>query len=219
MQNTINFLLAILYALIGLCMAVAGIETLRDKANKARIGTAVFWFFLAIIFAFGDWIPAVVSGAMVLVIGILALFKQIQVGNLPKLETVGAPGVLPQLLAMLGVVFTTCGVGKLTANMISHVFPAGNHFLGVALYCIAMALFTYIMGNAFAAFAVITAAIGIPFVIAQGANPVVVAAIGMTSGYCGTLVTPMAANFNTLPVALLEMKDQMGVIKQQAPVA
>lgn len=134
-------------------------------------------------------------------------------------RSVGAPGVLLQLLAMLGVVFTTCGVGKLTANMISHVFPAGNHFLGVALYCIAMALFTYIMGNAFAAFAVITAAIGIPFVIAQGANPVVVAAIGMTSGYCGTLVTPMAANFNTLPVALLEMKDQMGVIKQQAPVA
>ena len=230
---------------------------MRDKTNKARIGTAVFWFFLAIIFAFGDWIPAVVSGAMVLVIGILALFKQIQVGSLPKLDpktaqegakrlgdkvflaiiltkaptkqvfkdsqrmvrSVGAPGVLPQLLAMLGVVFTTCGVGKLTANMISHVFPAGNHFLGVALYCIAMALFTYIMGNAFAAFAVITAAIGIPFVIAQGANPVVVAAIGMTSGYCGTLVTPMAANFNTLPVALLEMKDQMGVIKQQAPVA
>ena len=27
MQNTINFLLAILYALIGLCMAIAGIET------------------------------------------------------------------------------------------------------------------------------------------------------------------------------------------------
>ena len=276
MQNTINFLLAILYALIGLCMAIAGIETLRDKTNKARIGTAIFWFFLAIIFAFGDLIPAVVSGAMVLVIGILALFKQIQVGKLPTVNSktaqedakrsiiiaqftplggqvgigigavvslvlaiiltkapakqvfkdsqrmvrsVGAPGVLPQLLAMLGVVFTTCGVGKLTADMISHVFPAGNHFLGVALYCIAMALFTYIMGNAFAAFAVITAAIGIPFVIAQGANPVVVAAIGMTSGYCGTLVTPMAANFNTLPVALLEMKDQMGVIKQQAPIA
>ena len=49
MQNTINFLLAILYALIGLCMAVAGIETLRDKTNKARIGTTVFWIFLAII--------------------------------------------------------------------------------------------------------------------------------------------------------------------------
>lgn len=291
MQNTINLLLDILYALIGLFMLIASVETFRDKSNKARYGTAIFWLFLAIIFAFGSIIPNVITGAMILVIGILALFKQIKVGKLPALNpkkaeegarrlgakvflpsivlalvsiliaqftplggqvgigigailsfllaifltrangkqvfkdsqrmvrSVGAPGVLPQLLAMLGVVFTVCGVGKLTANMISHVFPAGNHFLGVALYCIAMALFTYIMGNAFAAFAVITAAIGIPFVIAQGGNPAVVAAIGMTSGYCGTLLTPMAANFNTLPVALLEMKDQMGVIKQQAPIA
>ena len=75
------------------------------------------------------------------------------------------------------------------------------------------------MGNGFAAFAVITAAVGIPFVIAQGGNPAVVAALGMTSGYCGTLVTPMAANFNSLPVALMGMKDQMGVIKQQWPIA
>ena len=82
-----------------------------------------------------------------------------------------------------------------------------------------MALFTAIMGNAFAAFAVITAGIGIPFVVAQGGSPVVVAALGMTSGYCGTLLTPMAANFNTLPVALMEMKDQLGVIKQQFPIA
>ena len=29
----------------------------------------------------------------------------------------------------------------------------------------------------------------------------------------------MAANFNTLPVALLEMKDEFGVIKAQLPVA
>lgn len=50
---------------------------------------------------------------------------------------------------------------------------------------------------------------------------VVIAAIGMTSGYCGTLVTPMAANFNTLPVALLEMKDQMGLLsnKLQLPLS
>ena len=75
------------------------------------------------------------------------------------------------------------------------------------------------MGNGFAAFTVITAAIGVPFVVAQGGNPAVVAAIGMTSGYCGTLLTPMAANFNSLPVALMEMKDNMGVIKQQAPIA
>lgn len=134
-------------------------------------------------------------------------------------RSVGTAGILPQLLATLGVIFTASGVGDVTSKAISGIFPAGDHLLGVVLYCVAMAIFTMIMGNAFAAFAVITAGIGIPFVVAQGANPAVVAAIGMTAGYCGTLMTPMAANFNSLPVALLEMKDNLGVIKQQYPVA
>ena len=82
-----------------------------------------------------------------------------------------------------------------------------------------MALFTMIMGNGFAAFAVITVGIGYPFLIAQGANPVVVGALGLTAGYCGTLMTPMAANFNILPAALLELKDKNAVIKAQAPIA
>ena len=72
-----------------------------------------------------------------------------------------------------------------------------------------------LMGNAFAAFTVITASIGIPFVIAQGGDPIVAGALAMTGGFCGTLLTPMAANFNTLPVALLEMKQEFGVIKAQ----
>lgn len=41
----------------------------------------------------------------------------------------------------------------------------------------------------------------------------------MTCGFCGTLCTPMAANFNTVPVALLDMKKQFGVIKNQVPIA
>ena len=72
------------------------------------------------------------------------------------------------------------------------IIPEGNHFIAVAVYCIGMALFTMIMGNGFAAFAVITVGIGYPFLIAQGANPVVVGALGLTAGYCGTLMTPMA---------------------------
>lgn len=76
-----------------------------------------------------------------------------------------------------------------------------------------------VMGNGFAAFTVITAGIGVPFVIAQGGDPVIAGTLAMTAGFCGTLVTPMAANFNALPVALLEMKDQNGVIKTQAPIA
>jgi uncharacterized membrane protein len=82
-----------------------------------------------------------------------------------------------------------------------------------------MALFTVIMGNGFAAFSVITVGIGLPFLILQGANPVVVGALGLTAGYCGTLITPMAANFNIMPAALLETKDKYVIIKSQLPMA
>ena len=82
-----------------------------------------------------------------------------------------------------------------------------------------MVIFTMIMGNAFAAFSVITLGIGIPFVIAQGGNPVVVGALGMTCGFCGTLLTPMAANFNIVPTAVLETRNKWTVIKAQAPMA
>ena len=76
-----------------------------------------------------------------------------------------------------------------------------------------------IMGNAFAAITVMTVGIGAPFVLAYGANPVVIGMLALTCGYCGTLLTPMAANFNILPVAILNMKDRWGAIKNQVLVA
>jgi uncharacterized membrane protein len=83
-----------------------------------------------------------------------------------------------------------------------------------------MALFTMIMGNAFAAFPVMAAAIGVPLLIqAYGGDAAVVGAIGMLAGFCGTLMTPMAANFNIVPAALLELKDRNGVIKAQIGTA
>jgi len=135
------------------------------------------------------------------------------------IQQVGPVGMLPQFLAMLGVVFTAAGVGDVVANAIAKVVPDGSQVAGVIAYCVGMALFTIIVGNTFAAFTVITTGIGIPFVIALGGDPVIAGAIAMTAGFCGTLVTPMAANFNALPVGLLEMKDTYGVIKAQAPVA
>ncbi len=135
-------------------------------------------------------------------------------------EIVGPVSILPQLLAALGAVFTAAGVGTVISDGIKTVIPEGNLLMGVIAYCVGMALFTMIMGNAFAAFAVITAGIGVPFVIAQGGDPVIVSALGLTAGFCGTLLTPMAANFNIVPTAILEIKDKRyGVIKYQAPVA
>ncbi len=135
------------------------------------------------------------------------------------MDNVGTVGILPQLLAALGALFTAAGVGTVIANGVQAIIPEGSKFIAVAVYCISMALFTIIMGNGFAAFSVITVGIGIPFLIAQGANPIIVGALGLTAGYCGTLMTPMAANFNIMPAALLETNDKYVIIKSQAPFA
>ena len=135
-------------------------------------------------------------------------------------EDLGWALVLPQLLSVLGLVFATAGVGTAIGSTVSAVLPDGSLLPAVILYCAGMAVFTVIMGNAFAAFPVLTAAIGYPVLVAaMGGNPAAVFSIGMLSGYCGTLCTPMAANFNIVPVALLELKSNYAVIRAQLPTA
>jgi uncharacterized membrane protein len=135
-------------------------------------------------------------------------------------EAMGWAMLLPQLLAVLGSIFQETGVGAQVGKITAAVLPSGMIYLSVLVYCLGMALFTIIMGNAFAAFPVMTAAIGWPVLIQSGGgDPAVVLAVGMLSGFCGTLCTPMAANFNLVPAALLELKDQYGPIKAQIPTA
>ena len=284
-------LLEIFYIIIGLFMGITMIFTLKDKNHKTRIGTALFWGILAVVFILGNYIPSMIVGILVVLIAVLSATKQINIGTLKQLDdtfttlkaeklglkifipslaiaiiamlvasftefsgtvaigiaaicamvitfiitkatpkefvedanrmyqSVGSFAILPQLLASLGVLFTAAGVGDKIASIISNVIPAGNAFVGVATYAIGMAIFTMIMGNAFAAFAVITVGIGVPFVFNIGGDPLIIGTLALTAGYCGTLLTPMAANFNMLPAALLEMKDKNAVIKAQAPVA
>ena len=136
------------------------------------------------------------------------------------MDSVSWAAVLPQMLAALGAMFALAGVGPIVAGILSRWIPLDTRFAVVATYTIGMALFTSIMGNAFAAFPVMTAAIGLPLIVHRfGGDVVVMAAVGMLSGFCGTLVTPMAANFNIVPAALLELPDQNAVIKVQIPTA
>jgi uncharacterized membrane protein len=135
-------------------------------------------------------------------------------------DTVGWAVLLPQMLAALGVVFDRAGVGKAVGQVVTTYLPMDSRAAAVAVYCVGMALFTAIMGNAFAAFPVLTAGVALPILVGRfGANPAVVASIGMLAGYCGTLVTPLAANFNLVPPALLEIPDRYAVIKAQIPTA
>ncbi|MGN0404643.1 MAG: DUF979 domain-containing protein [Bariatricus sp.] len=288
-SNLVN----IVWIIIGLVTIYAGIKNLRDEENPSRIGTAIFWCSFGIVCAFGTWLPAKVSGALVIIMCIPPIFKKVKVGkaeaptkeytqkqykkvgmkiffpavcvgifslcmalftnissmlavtlgtfvaifilmgynsseNKPVvflkeserfLSLMGPLCMLPQLLGCLGGVFTAAGVGEVVANIVGNVVPKGNVNLGIIVYAIGMVLFTMIMGNAFAAITVMTVGIGGPFVLAYGANPVVIGMLALTCGYCGTLCTPMAANFNIVPVAILNMKDRWGVIKNQVVVA
>jgi uncharacterized membrane protein len=136
------------------------------------------------------------------------------------MDAVSWAAVLPQALAALGAMFALAGVGPIVAGILQRWIPLDTPLVVVATYTVGMALFTSIMGNAFAAFPVMTAAIGLPLIVHRfGGNVVVMAAIGMLSGFCGTLTTPMAANFNIVPAALLELPDKNAVIKVQLPTA
>ena len=133
------------------------------------------------------------------------------------LDAIGWAALLPLLLAALGQVFTQSGVGAAIAAIATDFLPSGNATAALAVFALGMVLFTVIMGNAFAAFPVMMAGIGLPLLIHQhGAHPAILGAMGMLCGYCGTLLTPMAADFNLVPAALLELRNPYGVIKAQA---
>ncbi|KFL37392.1 DUF979 domain-containing protein [Arenimonas donghaensis] len=138
----------------------------------------------------------------------------------PLVDAIGWTAILPLMLAALGSVFAATGVGDAVSSLVQWAIPVENRLAVVLAYALGMALFTMVMGNAFAAFPVMTAGIGIPLLVqGHGAEAASMAAIGMLSGYCGTLMTPMAANFNLVPVALLELDDPYAVIRAQLPTA
>jgi len=235
--SLINGILVVIMAIPAvLRMVKAGTDTSASKeytrAASDRIGYKIFIPTLmmgvgAIIFAIFTKISALVGVGVGVVVAmiILMVFSK---DNTPKvffddskhlLDMVGPLSMLPMLLASLGAIFTAAGVGPVIAGLVANVIPKGNVNVGIIVFAIAMALFTMIMGNAFAAITVITVGIGVPFVLAYGANPTVIGMLALTCGYCGTLCTPMAANFNIVPVAILDMKGRYNVIKNQLIVA
>lgn len=136
------------------------------------------------------------------------------------LDALSWAALLPMLLAMLGAVFAVSGVGEAIAHLTAAAIPVQSRLACVLAFAAGMVAFTAIMGNAFAAFPVMMAGVGLPLLIGQHhAQAAALGALGMLTGYCGTLLTPMAANFNIVPAALLELRDPNGVIRAQWPTA
>jgi uncharacterized membrane protein len=296
--NTL-FSLNSVYVLTGLVLWVFAAMAFRDRANKRRNGSGLFWLILGAIFVFGGVLPHWLTGLLVLAMvgidgiggvarghynestkaeqasharrlgdrifipvlcipivtfGFAIVFRLLKLdvnrgalvglgfGGISAMaaclwitrdktrvmmqegrrlnDAMGAVNILPQLLASLGVIFTAAKVGDLIASGIYRIIPADNLFLLVLANCLGMALFTIVMGNSFAAFPVIATGVLAPLIIQPfGVRPEMVAIITLTAGSSGTLMTPMAANFNIVPAALLNMRDQYGVIKFQLPFA
>jgi uncharacterized membrane protein len=164
------------------------------------------------------------AGVLIALAAIFAWLKPPPLAPLQEgrrlIDAVGWAAVLPMMLAALGLVLADTGVGRTLGGLILTVIPEGDIFPAVVAFGLGMALFTVITGNAFAAFPVMATAIAVPLLLqTHGGDPAVIGAIGMLAGFCGTLMTPMAANFNLVPAALLELKDQNGVIKAQIGTA
>ncbi len=226
-------LMALLTAVGKVGQSASDVPTAEEtRANADKLGNKIF--IAPLVLALSAWIIATVWKklgannavglsamiALIVVFMVTGSKKEYAIKDGTRLmDNIGPVGLLPQVLAALGALFTAAGVGDVIAKGIEMVIPHNNRLIAVIVYCLAMALFTAIMGNGFAAFSVITVGIGIPFLINQGANPLVVGAMGLTAGYCGTLMTPMAANFNIMPAALLETKNKYGIIKMQLPYA
>lgn len=293
------FSLNAVYVMTGIVLFAFTALNFKDRSNKHRFGTALFWFTFGLIFVLGSFLPTWIVGVMVLVMVAIdgagrvgrsseelsgsgqVKAKESRLGNkivLPVLcipfltfafalafrwlglstndgplvglgyggvaavllgivltrgtlheafhegrrmnDAMGAVNILPALLASLGVIFTASKIGDLIAQGIHKVIPGPNLFLLIVANCLGMALFTMVMGNSFAAFPVIAAGVLVPLIIKPfGVDPAMVAIVTLTAGSTGTLMTPMAANFNIVPTALLDMRDQYGVIKFQVPFA
>ena len=137
------------------------------------------------------------------------------------MDAVGWAAVLPQMLAALGVVFARGGGRRRGRRRRARAISRRQRLARRGrLRGSAWPLFTMIMGNAFAAFPVMAAAIGVPLLV----QPYPRQSGGdrrdrHARRLLRDLMTPMAANFNIVPAALLELKDRNAVIKAQIGTA
>lgn len=198
-------------------------KSIQNKLFVPALAIGVVAFLVAqFVPALGALVGLGIAAFVATILGVVftrASVSELTYDSSRLLQQVGPSSILPQLLAALGALFTSAGVGEVISGGIGSVITDDSKLIAVIAYCAGMTIFTMIMGNAFAAFAVITAGIGVPFVMAQGADPAIAGALALTAGYCGTLLTPMAANFNIVPAAVLETKNPYRVIIAQVPIA
>ena len=159
-------LMALLTAVGKVGQSASDVPTATEtRANADKLGNKIF--IAPLVLALSAWIIATVWKklgannavglsamiALIVVFMVTGSKKEYAIKDGTRLmDNIGPVGLLPQVLAALGALFTAAGVGDVIAKGIEMVIPHNNRLIAVIVYCLAMALFTAIMGNGFAAF-------------------------------------------------------------------
>ena len=79
LKSFFNILSEIIYILCGLVSISTAFRGLKNE--KAKIGTFLFWFILGVIFILGNTVPYEVTGALLIILGLITVTNQLQIGN------------------------------------------------------------------------------------------------------------------------------------------
>jgi uncharacterized membrane protein len=135
------------------------------------------------------------------------------------MDSLGWTAVISQFLATIGLLFNSAGVGETIAGLVSGFLLDASRISAIAMYCGGMMFFSFVLGNAFAAFAIVTTGIGLPFLVElHGSDPAVISVLAMLSGYSGSIISPLAGNFILVPTILLKIQDRWGIAKVELPI-
>lgn len=211
----VDTILEIMYIVCGIVLIIGGIYSYTDKKNPKRIGSAVFWILFGIIFLAGPYMNKTVVGGILVFMGILTVTKNVKPGSLEnssvekreeKAEELGNRLFIPAL--SIGVV--AFGVAQFTKM---------GGLVGLGIGSLVAIILTMAVTKEHPKYVPYDSSRILHQMGPTVILPQLLGALGLTAGYCGTLMTPMAANFNVVPASLLEMKNKNGVILAQFPVA
>ena len=226
-----------LYWLAGVVLLIVAVMSFRDRANPRRITTGLFWALYGVVFLVGDWTYSllgdvlgegsnekrmlhIIVGVVVVVMALIAGFGGVRLGSYhqrtPQQREESAKRLGNRLFIPALAIPVVTVVGVLLFNNIpalqTAVFGSGNHATLITLFSMTLGCLLGLV-------------IAVKMTHEKALQPIQEArrlldSIGwafILPQILATLMTPMAANFNIVPAALLELPDKNAVIKAQVP--
>ena len=144
MAALIPNMLEFFYVLIGVILFSSAWRVLRDANHPARVGTALFWTILGVLFAFGSYIPNMINGMLILTMGVITLLKQVKIGKLEQASEEESPRHANRIGNRI---FLPCVLLALLAVVIAQFTPLGGQ-VGIGLAAVIAFVITVLLTRA-----------------------------------------------------------------------